>query len=135
MLPTRWGPEGQGNFAEPGDATWHHRLYPDELWTTPGGEYDPIASSETTVGRMLERFTWACTPAMLEDLRFWRDHPESNFGWIVVGGEDAGFSAHRFSSRENATPAHRPALVIDVANPGDLFRDSFETSPECTDRP
>lgn len=129
------GPEGQGNFAESGDATWHHRLYPDELWTTPGGEYEPNMSAETTVGRVLQRFTWTCTQAMLADLRFWRDHPESNFGWVVVGGEDAGFSAHKFSSRENNTQTNRPTLIIVFSAVEDVFSVSFEGLPECTDEP
>lgn len=52
-----FGPEGQGNFAEPGDATWHHNHYPDSKWTSDGGQFGPIASTTITVGRDLARIT------------------------------------------------------------------------------
>jgi hypothetical protein len=125
------GPEGQGAPAEAGDATWHHRLFPDALWASPGGEFEVTASATTTVGQALETFTWSCTPGLLADLDSWRNNPVSNHGWILVGGEAAGFSAHRFASRENATVEHRPMLTVVYRELGDLFRDGFETGGDC----
>ena len=46
-----FGAEGQGNFAKPGDATWHHRFYPDDLWDTAGGNYVGTASTSVVCKR------------------------------------------------------------------------------------
>ena len=39
------GEEGKGADSTPGDATWLHRFYPSELWSTPGGDFDPGGST------------------------------------------------------------------------------------------
>ena len=41
--------------------------------------------------------------------------PASNFGWILVGDETQGFTAQRFSSRENSTVNNRPRLNVNYA--------------------
>jgi len=125
------GPEGQGTWAEPGDATWHHRIYPDELWSTAGGSFAATSSAATIVGQQLQNYSWTCTSALLDDLNGWLATPSSNFGWIMVGGEDGGFSAHRFSSRENSNPDQRPKLTLIYQSADDLFRDGFEATPDC----
>ena len=125
------GPEGQGTWAEPGDATWHHRIYPDELWSTAGGSFAATASAATTVGQQLQSYTWTCTSALLDDLNGWLSTPSNNFGWIMVGGEDGGFSAHRFSSRENSNTDQRPKLTLIYQSADELFRDGFEATLDC----
>ena len=126
------GPEGQGNPAEAGDATWHHSHYPDELWEAEGGNYQEAASAVATVGQELRRYVWTCNESLLEDLRTWRDNPELNFGWILVGGEAAGFSAHRFSSRENSTQENRPILTITYKKSDAIWADGFEPVAHCS---
>ena len=37
--------EGMGAPAEPGDATWKHRFFDTDLWTTEGGDFSPTASA------------------------------------------------------------------------------------------
>jgi hypothetical protein len=125
------GPEGQGNFAEPGDATWHHRLYPDLLWDTAGGSFAETASATVTVGQELDFYTWTCTGALRDDLALWQSDPGQHFGWIVIGGEEGGQSAHRFNSRENPEAATRPRLRI-VYRPADsVLIDGFEPRLDC----
>jgi len=126
-----FGPEGQGNWAEPGDATWHHRLYPDELWTTPGGSFQGVPSTETLIGSQLQQYTWPCNADLLNDLNDWQDNPEMNFGWIIVGGESGAFNAHRFNSRENSRPEQRPKLTLVYAENDSVFEDSFEQFTGC----
>jgi len=126
-----FGPEGQGNPAEPDDATWHHSHYADVLWEMAGGSYQESPSVSTTVGQSLGSYLWSCNESLLEDLRFWHRTPEQNFGWILVGGEAGGFSAHRFSSREHNTPEQRPVLTIIYKQPHDIFEDGYEKSLNC----
>lgn len=127
------GPEGQGAFAEPPDATWHHSIYPDIPWTVQGGSFEEVPSAVSTIGRELRRFSWDCSPTLLADLQFWQENPESNFGWVMVGGEATGFSAHKFSSRENGSPENHPVLTIMFKEAGDIFQDGFETTSGCFD--
>jgi len=42
----------------------------------------------------------------------WLKTPASNFGWVVLGNENRSQTAKRFGTRENATPADRPALIV-----------------------
>ena len=128
---TAFGAEGQGIWAEPGDATWHHRFYPDELWTMAGGSFESTPSAETLIGPQLQQYTWACNADLLDELNDWHDNPEMNFGWIIVGGESGGFNAHRFNSRENNNPEHRPKLTLVYAAKDHVFEDSFEQFTGC----
>jgi len=126
-----FGPEGQGNLAEPDDATWHHSHYTDILWGVVGGKYEESSSASTKVGQEFGRYVWTCSSSLLKDLRFWQSNPELNFGWILVGGEAGGFSAHRFGSRENSTRDQRPTLTIAYKRLDSTFSDGFETVPNC----
>lgn len=44
------GEEGEGDFAEPGDATWQHGFHPDTFWFADGGDFGALASATTAVG-------------------------------------------------------------------------------------
>lgn len=127
------GAEGQGNLAEAGDATWYHRLYPDTAWDAVGGSFAAAPSAATTVGQTLGPFTWSCTAALVADLQDWLEAPAANYGWVLAGGEEAGYSAHRFNSREHFTPAERPVLTVHYQPPGTLLADGFEDLPTCTE--
>jgi len=126
-----FGPEGQGIWAEPGDATWHHRIYPDQLWDTAGGSYTATASSSTTFGQGLQHYSWSCDMALLDDLRYWQNNPGMNFGWVIAGGEASGSSARRFNSRQHDTPNQRPQLTIVYQKKDSVFDDSFEQQLSC----
>jgi len=125
------GPEGQGDFPEPGDATWHHRIFPDTLWDTAGGHFAAVPSAVTTIGQGIEDFTWACSAGLLSDMQFWQQNPAENFGWIVVGGEEGGFSAHRFNSRENADEELRPRLAVYFTRAETIYESGFEAPFSC----
>ena len=127
------GAEGQGNLAAAGDATWYHRIWPDFLWDAAGGSFAAMASGSTTVGQILGSYTWSCTATLVADVQAWLDAPATNFGWVLAGGEEAGYSAHRFNSREHFTPAERPMLRIEYQPPGTVLADGFEDPKTCTD--
>jgi len=111
------GEEGQGAPATAGDATWTHRIWPGTLWTTPGGDFDPVESASTIVGSQNGYYSWS-SAAMRDDVQGWLDSPASNFGWAVIGNEIDTRVVCRFDTHENLSAARRPALQIDFTAGG-----------------
>lgn len=119
---------GGGAAATPGDATWLHRFFPGQTWTTPGGDFHAIASATTVVANVQGFYTWGSTAQMVADVQGWLDNPGTNFGWVLIGNEVDFQTARKFASRENATPANRPRLRITftpACNPGDINCDGL----------
>jgi hypothetical protein len=54
---------------------------------------------------------------MVVDVQQWLDTPETDFGWMLIGGENANGTAKRFDTRENSVVDHRPALTITYTLP------------------
>ena len=108
--------EGTGAQSEAGDATWIHRFYDTDAWTTPGGDFDAVPSATRTVGDVVTTYTWGSTVRMVGDVQGWLDQPSSNFGWIVIADESTHTTAKRFGSREEAS-ANRPKLRIFYTEP------------------
>ena len=106
---------GQGGAATAGDATWLHRFYPGDLWTTPGGDYAASASGSTQVSSP-GPYTWS-TDAMAGDVQAWLDTPASNFGWVIIGDESTFSTAKRFDTREVSNPSTRPVLTVEFDAP------------------
>lgn len=104
------GEEGRGTTATPNDATWLHRFYETELWTTPGGDFAPVASATASVGGTFGYYTWGSTPELVADVQGWLDDPATSYGWLVLGNEGAEATAKRFNARENT--ADPPELMI-----------------------
>jgi hypothetical protein len=100
---------GAGAPSAPGDATWIHRFYPDSLWTTPGGDFDPAPHAATTIGP-LGLYTWS-GEALTLDVAGWLASPSDNFGWLVRGNEGAASTVRLFDSRESNV---EPILVVHV---------------------
>lgn len=102
--------EGGGATATTGDATWLHTSFNTTFWQTPGGDFTPAASATTAVaGEAI--YQWR-SPTLLADVQSWLADPASNFGWIIIGDENASGTAKRFDSKENPTAANRPQLTI-----------------------
>ena len=101
--------DGVGTDAAPGDATWLHRFFPGQPWTTPGGDFDAAADATATVANSGH---WE-SPAMIARVQGWLDQPATNFGWVVIGNETTSTTAKRFDSRELGQADGRPALTIE----------------------
>lgn len=116
---------GDGATAQPGDLTWAHRFYPDELWATPGGDFVEVASGEVSVdgpGTYGYR-----GEGLADDVQAWIDG-DANHGWMMIAETSARKTVSKIASRENATPSLRPALLVEYAVagvPGDLTGDGF----------
>jgi FtsP/CotA-like multicopper oxidase with cupredoxin domain len=109
------GQEGQGAPATTGDATWLHRFYPSQSWSSAGGDFAASASASTAV-TATGRYSWSGS-GMVADVQSWLDAPAGNFGWVVLGDESTSRTAKRFDSREHGTSANRPRLVVSFTPP------------------
>ena len=111
------GEEGQGGAAEPGDATWTHRVNGSALWATPGGDFE-APSRDTREVTGVGPYTWGPTESLIADVQVWVDDPSSNHGWMLRGEEPEVASAKRFASRQNADDDLRPRLRLVFTPPG-----------------
>lgn len=121
-----WG-EGQkqgeipgGAPAAAGDATWNARHFPDETWGIPGGEAGvDYGSAPSATRRFLSNGAYSFSgSALTRDVQDWLDHPESNFGWILVStDEEVGKTARRVASRENTNSGNVPQLTVEFGLP------------------
>lgn len=111
--------EGQGAAAQLGDATWVHRFYDNQTWTTPGGDFAEVASGAREVDAT-GAYTFGSTSGMVADVQDWKDNPGANFGWILIAAEDVN-SAKRFDSRSNPDELFRPLLEVEYSATGSSF--------------
>lgn len=105
------GNEGSGAAATPGDATWRHTFFPNQFWSTPGGDFLPQNSSSTIVSAQNTAYTWS-GGTISADVQHWLHMPGTNFGWIMQGDEASSSNTKRFNSRDSVDPANRPRLIV-----------------------
>src|SRR5262249_18026188 len=68
------GPGSNGALATAGESTWLYRLYPDALWSVPGGGAGvdfTAAFSATNFIRGLGSYTFNSTPGLVADAQAW----------------------------------------------------------------
>ncbi|MDA1029378.1 MAG: DNRLRE domain-containing protein [Bacteroidetes bacterium] len=103
--------EGQGAPAATGDATWTHRIHSTLTWSTAGGSFD----SESDANRSVSNtgfYSWRGL-TLTATVKGWRDNPATNFGWAILGNEQAtSRTTKRFDSRENSVAINRPRLRV-----------------------
>jgi len=107
------GQEGAGVGARTGDATWNHTFFDNQLWTTPGGDFDGAVRAQIGVDAF-GAYMIDSTSAMVADVQDWLDNPAGNFGWILLADETS-VSARRFNSREHSNLDRRPMLEIEYS--------------------
>ena len=100
-----------GGVAAVNDATWSHRYYPNVAWAAAGTDIAAGAHAEVVVGAA-GSYRIESTAALVADVQAWLDAPENNYGWALLGKNEAtAQTARTFASRENAAQA--PALEIE----------------------
>jgi len=109
--------EGDGAASLPGDATWIHRFFATQTWTTAGGDFAAAASATTPVGASGTFPSFSSDP-LRADVQGWLDNPSTNLGWLLRGDESITRTAKRFDSRENPSGDFRPKLSITYTTPG-----------------
>ena len=103
--------QGGGAAATTNDATWVHRFFSTQNWTTAGGDFAATASATTSVN-LPGPYTWTSTPQMVADVQAWLDTPASNFGWMVRSTETGMTTAKAYATREHPVATERPQLVV-----------------------
>ena len=122
ISPANSSSPGSGSAATTNEATWYYRYaFSSNAWTLPGGavtnDYSPTSSSSQTIyGTVDSPYTWNSSSNMIADVQFWLDHPQSNFGWLLLcASETVDFTARRFSSREDTNNAPQLAIQYLIA--------------------
>jgi hypothetical protein len=124
-------PGGTGALATPGDASWDFRIFPNQAWTTPGGDF--VATPSATIVSGLGLKTWLSTPELVADVQGWVNDPSSNHGWVIIGAEGTPGSAMRMFSREGGaapeitvtySPGRPPCGTADFDGDGDVGTDA-----------
>ncbi|MFO7653969.1 MAG: DNRLRE domain-containing protein [Candidatus Krumholzibacteriia bacterium] len=98
-----------------GDVTWQYASYDHLEWTTPGGDYgDPVSESHVSEAGV-HHWTGGAESLLAATVQGWIADPVANRGFMVRGDWLAETEADRwvqFATRENATPEHRPVLMV-----------------------
>lgn len=102
---------GSGDASAPGDATWLHTFYEDDLWVRTGGHFVPRPSASREIGAP-GTYTWDGSLQLVRDVRLWKAAPHRNFGWILLGNESVRQTVKNFASREEPDPSRRPVLEV-----------------------
>lgn len=111
------GGQGAGANAALGDATWIHSEFDTASWTTPGGDFDPVASATAGVGG-LGAVMWSSV-SLISDVQAWVDDPSSNYGWLLLADEASGVNAKAFATKEDFSASVRPTLTVTyIPSPG-----------------
>ncbi len=114
------GSEGAGISALPGDATWKHRFFDTQLWTKQGGSFVITESISVNIGGIGDHSL--SSQGMVADVQGWYESSATNFGWIMLGDENASTTAQRYESRENPIEASRPQLMIIYGDPSTRWK-------------
>ena len=114
------GPGGGGGGGAPatnGDATWLHRSFPTQFWTTPGGDFHPAPSFTMTLPG-IGTATSLPAPGLVLDVQDMLDNPAGNFGWLLKVDEAIFVPARKVISREGPTTfGVRPTLRVTYLQP------------------
>jgi hypothetical protein len=106
----------RGSPASPGEATWNARFFPETGWAAPGASAPVDFSSTISATTAISEAGSYSFTNLLADVQFWIDHPDQNFGWILLSeSESVPYTARRFGSRESGSS---PSLTVTyVARP------------------
>lgn len=105
--------DGDGTPAKTNDATWLHRFFSATRWSNAGGDFDSSVDASAAAGAAGEDIVFNATTAMIARVQGWLDHPSTNFGWMVIGNENATRTTKEIESRESPSASTRPTLAID----------------------
>lgn len=105
---------GRGSPATTNEATWNERFaFANAPWLNPGGEPDADYITDSTAEKFISdaSFYTFRFGTLAQDIQFWLDHPQENFGWMLIPRDESEISsARRFGSRED--PDNTPMLDI-----------------------
>lgn len=109
------GGGGSGASAQSGDATWLHTFYSGSLWTTPGGDFAPVASG-TIVTPPYGLCSSNVSLGLIADAQSWLNNPTQNYGWLLKTNEALAYVARKIESRQSG--GSKPSLSVTYILPG-----------------
>lgn len=138
--PPRLSTNGLGALATLGEASWNHRMAETtNTWAIPGGAAGIDYAAQPTATQDI--FGPASSPYyfqsqlnsnLVQEIQFWLDHPERNFGWMIkADNELVDWTARRFGSRESTLPPRMtiqfipPPVLEDLRISGQQLRFTF----------
>ena len=108
---------GRGTQAQTNDATWKWTSYPNNTWTTKGGDFVVAASASTgtLTGDQLDvdifwRSSVSGNEQMKTDVQNWINNPSTNFGWLIKGIE--GTEERKATMFYSSESAYKPTLTV-----------------------
>lgn len=105
------GLEENGTAASGFDATWIHRYFNTDYWSSSGGTFSTTSRGSNIVGGP-GYYTWSSTPEMVYDAQEWLNDNSKSFGWMLLGDESASSNVKRFHTTETDTVEFIPELTI-----------------------
>jgi Immunoglobulin domain len=124
------GSKTMGSPAKTNESTWDARFFPSTLWSAPGASAPVDFVATPSASKLLagQTLAFSSTPQLIADVQGWVDHPDTNFGWILISeSESLEETARRFGSRE--FPSIAPTLVVTFT------AGAPQTLPEITSQP
>ena len=113
-----------GGAAAVNDATWSHHLSPNSAWAAPGGAVGTNVAASISAAFAVENsgaYRIESTASLVADVQAWLDRPESNFGWMLLGQNEAiAQTVRTFASREDT--ARTPVLEVEYTTGTPDFR-------------
>ena len=110
---------GQGAAAQPGDVTWLVRFYPNNPWTSAGGDYDATVHGAGPLNTALGAYAIPSTLLLVQDVQYWLDHPSAlNYGWMIKADEGPGASQSVRGIATREDPSLYPVLEVHYSPPG-----------------
>jgi hypothetical protein len=107
---------GSGAASTTNDATWIHRFFPGQMWTSPGGDFAATSSATQMVSASVGSYNWS-SAQLATDVQGWANDRTTNFGWVLIGQEASTETAQRFNTRENPDDTTRPKLIVEFIPP------------------
>jgi len=114
------GNGGGGGFAQAGDATWVHRYWPLQPWSSAGGDFNalPAAVAQMPPGGSLRVRT---TTSLVLDVQGWLTGSLPNYGWLLRSDDPTPATARRIHSSESPIAASQPQLHVGFVPPGTVL--------------
>ena len=119
------GGTGQGDTANPGDATWNDAFAQQTPWHAPGGDHASSASSTLFLDSNVAGtpYSWLSTPQLVADVQGWLDNPSTNFGWELINADETSqrtffaFFSSEWHTFAGGDASQEPALQVTFTVP------------------
>ena len=106
------GNSSHGSAASVGETSWASRMQGQSAWGAPGGLAGTDFATSPSASEVVSNLTNYVFTNMLADTQDWLNHPDLNFGWMLLTeSESTPSTARQFASRERGG-ADQPSLVI-----------------------